>query len=145
MSVQIDIKANGGRLTPFQTTLCEILPYQSLEFSDKHYLDNFNVQDIQLICCQSDASTMWLVPPVVQQTYIRSLNSTLQFVLTWVFMRERPKGKEAVKSESFIEQSSDELKQVLNGTERSIRLLNVYPRYFRVTSSGEVRRLEQTV
>ncbi|XP_020701630.1 piezo-type mechanosensitive ion channel homolog isoform X8 [Dendrobium catenatum] len=144
VSVHIDIKATGGRLTPFQTALCEILPYQSLELFDKHYLETFNVQDIQLICCQSDSSTMWLVPPVVQQRYIRSLNGTLDFIFTWVFMRERPKGKEAVKYESFVEQSPDDLKQVLNGTEKSIRFLNAYPRYFRVTSSGEVRRLEQT-
>lgn len=145
VSVQIDIKATGGKLTPFQTSLCEILPYQSLEFFDKHYLDTFNVQDIQLICCQSDANMMWLVPPVVEERYIRSLNNTLQLIFTWVFIRERPKGKEAVKSESFVEQRAAELKKVLNGTERSIRLLNAYPRYFRVTSSGEVRRLEQTV
>ncbi|XP_020597210.1 piezo-type mechanosensitive ion channel homolog isoform X2 [Phalaenopsis equestris] len=144
VSVQIDIQANVGRLTPFQTSLCEILPYQSLEFFDKPYLYTYNVQDIQLICCESDASTMWLVPPVVQQRYIRSLNSSLQFIFTWVFMRERPKGKEAVKFESSVEQSADELKEVLNGTGGSIRLLNAYPRYFRVTSSGEVRRLEQT-
>ncbi|KAG0472051.1 hypothetical protein HPP92_016597, partial [Vanilla planifolia] len=150
VSVQIDIKSDGGRLTPFQTTMCEIPQYRYLDFldnSDQHYLDAYNLQDIQLICCQSDASTLWLVPPVVQERYIGSLNRSMQFIFTWVFMRERPKGKEAVKAESLVEQppSPDEVILVLNGSARSLRLLNAYPRYFRVTSSGEVRRLEQTL
>ncbi|KAG0470501.1 hypothetical protein HPP92_017201 [Vanilla planifolia] len=114
VSVQIDIKSDGGRLTPFQTTMCEIPQYRYLDFldnSDQHYLEAYNLQDIQLICCQSDAR------------------------------------KEAVKAESLVEQppSPDEVILVLNGSARSLRLLNAFPRYFRVTSSGEVRRLEQTL
>ncbi|PKA54925.1 hypothetical protein AXF42_Ash000761 [Apostasia shenzhenica] len=150
VNVQIDIKATGGGLTPFQTTLCEIIPYKESDIFDDiethNYLDTYNVQDIQLICCQSDASTMWLVPPIVQLRYIKSLDNSTKFLFTWVFTRERPKGKEVVKYESFVEQppTPDEVKQVLNGTTDHFSLLNAYPRYFRVTSSGEVRRLEQT-
>lgn len=151
VSVQIDIKAAGGRLTLFQTSLCEIYSSKPLDFykniDPKHYLNTYNVQDIQLICCQADASTLWLVPPVVKNRYMTSLAQDMNIIFTWIFTRERPKGKEAVKSELAIENlpSPYEVIEVLNGTADSFRLYDAYPRYFRVTSSGEVRRLEQTV
>lgn len=150
VSVQIDIKAAGGRLTLFQTTMCEIFAWQDLQLNDdldrQHYLDAYNVQDIQLICCLPDASTMWLVPPAVQTRYARSFDwdkqdKNMDILVTWIFLRERPKGKEAVKYEAPVEccPSQDDVRQVLNGTANSFRIVDAYPRYFRLTGSGEVR------
>lgn len=157
VSVKIDIKALGGRLTFFQTTACEKIPWKYLKaYNDVDpldYLGAYNVEDIQLICCQPDASTMWLVPPPVQSRFVRSLEETemifgkMELILNWDFLRARPKGKELVKYESPVEQcpSVDNVKQVLNGSAHSLRITDAYPRYFRVTGSGEVRRLESSI
>lgn len=150
-SVQIDIKATSGKLTLFQTSLCEIWNNSRLDddLDPQHYLDSYNIQDIQLICCQPDASTMWLVPPVVQAQYTSSIDQDkdMKILVTWIFLRERPKGKEAVKYEGPIEFSSsqDDVKQVLNGTANSFRIADAYPRYFRLTGSGEVRLIAPIV
>uniref|UniRef100_A0A453EU71 Piezo non-specific cation channel R-Ras-binding domain-containing protein n=1 Tax=Aegilops tauschii subsp. strangulata TaxID=200361 RepID=A0A453EU71_AEGTS len=157
VSVKIDIKALGGRLTFFQTTACEKIPWKYLKaYNDVDpldYLGAYNVEDIQLICCQPDASTMWLVPPPVQSRFVRSLEETemifgkMELILNWDFLRARPKGKELVKYESPVEQcpSVENVKQVLNGSAHSLRITDAYPRYFRVTGSGEVRRLESSI
>ncbi|XP_044976085.1 piezo-type mechanosensitive ion channel homolog isoform X2 [Hordeum vulgare subsp. vulgare] len=101
VSVKIDIKALGGRLTFFQTTACEKIPWKYLKaYNDVDpldYLGAYNVEDIQLICCQPDASTMWLVPPPVQSRFVRSLEETemifgkMELILNWDFLRARPK------------------------------------------------------
>lgn len=157
VSVKIDIKALGGRLTFFKTTACEKIPWKYLKAYDDvdplDYLGAYNVEDIQLICCQPDASTMWLIPPPVQSKFIRSLEETemisgkMELILNWDFLRARPKGKELVKYESPVDHcpSVDDVKQVLNGTANSFMITDAYPRYFRVTGSGEVRRLEASV
>ncbi|TVU20778.1 hypothetical protein EJB05_30374 [Eragrostis curvula] len=157
VSVKIDIKALGGRLTFFKTTACEKIPWKYLkaynDIDPLDYLGAYNVDDIQLICCQPDASTMWLIPPPVQSRFIQSLAETemlfgkMELILNWDFLRARPKGKELVKYESSIEHcpSVDDVKQVLNGTANSFSIIDAYPRYFRVTGSGEVRRLEAAI
>ncbi|XP_051209733.1 piezo-type mechanosensitive ion channel homolog isoform X2 [Lolium perenne] len=157
VSVKIDIKALGGRLTFFQTTACEKIPWKYLKaYNDVDpldYLGAYNIDDIQLICCQPDASTMWLVPPPVQSRFVQSLEETeiyfgkMELILNWDFLRARPKGKELVKYESPVEQCPgvDDVKQVLNGSVHSFRITDAYPRYFRVTGSGEVRRLESSI
>ncbi|KAL6627895.1 hypothetical protein ACP70R_031621 [Stipagrostis hirtigluma subsp. patula] len=157
VSVKIDIKALGGRLTFFKTTACEKIPWKYLKTYDDvdplDYLGAYNVDDIQLICCQPDASTMWLIPPPVQSRFVRSLEETemilgkMDLILSWDFLRARPKGKELVKYESAVDHcpSVDDVKKVLNGTANSFSIIDAYPRYFRVTGSGEVRRLEATI
>lgn len=150
-SVQIDIKAAGGRLTLFQTTLCEIFPFEDLHLDTnldpQGYLDTYNEIDIQLICCQADASTVWLVPQMVQSRFIRTLDQNMAFIFSWVFTRERPKGKEVVKYENFVldRPTPAEVEQVFNGTADSFRIHDIYHRYFKVTGSGEIRYLEQAV
>jgi len=140
----------------FKTTACEKIPWKYLKAYDDvdplGYLGSYNVDDIQLICCQPDASTMWLIPPPVQSRLIQSLEREIPFekmelILNWDFLRARPKGKELVRYESPIEHcpSVDDVKQVLNGTTHSFSIIDAYPRYFRVTGSGEVRRLEAAV
>lgn len=157
VSVKIDIKALGGRLTFFKTTVCEKIPWKHMRAYDDvdplDYLGGYNVEDIQLICCQPDASTMWLIPAPVQTRFIQSLEETemifgnMELILNWDFLRARPKGKELVKYESPVDRSPsvDDVKRVLNGTINSFRITDAYPRYFRVTGSGEVRRLEASI
>ncbi|EYU38126.1 hypothetical protein MIMGU_mgv1a0000292mg, partial [Erythranthe guttata] len=153
-SFQFDIKTTGGRLTLYQTTLCEKLAYDHVnanaDLDPHHYLDSYNVNDIQLICCQPDASTLWLVPDVVQKQFIRSLNDdNMDIIFSWVLTRDRPKGKETVKYERPVDSSNlpkaSEVEGVLNGSFSSFRIFNIYPRFFRVTGSGEIRPFEQEV
>lgn len=152
-SFQVDIKTEGGRLNLYQTTLCERIQWDSLD-SDVNadpngYLNAYNKNDIQLICCQADASTLWLVPHVVQTRLIQSLEwySDMEIFFTWILSRDRPKGKEVVKFEKPIDSlylpTQSDVQKVLNGSMNSFRIYNVYPRYFRVTGSGDVRPLEE--
>lgn len=154
-SVQVDITTVAGRLTLYETTLCEKLPWENLntnlDLDPEGYLDAFDKTDIQLICCQSDASALWLVPEVVQLRFVQSLqwDTDMDMSFSWVLNRDRPKGKELVRYERFVDpldlpERSDVVK-VLNGTLKSFRIYDVYPRYFRVTGSAEVRPLEQEV
>ncbi|KAI4301305.1 hypothetical protein L6164_034596 [Bauhinia variegata] len=151
-SFQVDIKTVSGRLNLYQTTLCEKLQWDKLN-SDVNldpdgYLDTYNKNDIQLICCQADASTLWLVPSVVRTRLIQSLDGyvDMDFYFTWVLSRDRPKGKEVVKYERSADPedlpSRSDVQKVLNGSMKSFRIYDVYPRYFRVTGSGDVRPLE---
>ncbi|KZV41711.1 hypothetical protein F511_32842 [Dorcoceras hygrometricum] len=153
-SFQFDIKTMGGRLTLYQTTLCEKLSwndfFENVDIDPEGYLSSYNVNDIQLVCCQADASTMWLVPDVVQKQFISSLNSSsMDIKFSWVLTRDRPKGKETVKYERSVDPSylpkTSEVERVLKGSFSSFRVSNIYPRYFRVTGSGEVRPFEQEV
>ncbi|KAK1398972.1 piezo-type mechanosensitive ion channel-like [Heracleum sosnowskyi] len=110
--VQFDIKTDGGRLTLYQTTLCERIPW-------------------------------------VQKNYIQSLYSNMEIRFSWVLTRDRPKGKELVKYERTIDPvdlpKASDIEKVLNGSTDSFRTNNLYPRYFRVTGSGDIRSLEQKV
>ncbi|XP_050238768.1 piezo-type mechanosensitive ion channel homolog [Mercurialis annua] len=153
VSVQLDIKTVGGRLTLYQTTLCEKFPWEKvnsdIDLDPHHYLDMYNKIDIQLICCQGDASTLWLVPDVVQTRFIQSLDWDLDMdiLFIWVLSRDRPKGKEVVKYEKPVDPidlpNRTDIQKVLNGSTKSFRIHNLYPRYLRVTGSGDVRPLEQ--
>lgn len=152
-SVQVDIKTEGGRLTLFETTLCRKISWDDIDdqasLDPQGYLSAYNVKDIQLICCQPDASRLWLVPPMVQVRFIRSLWRSMKIILSWELMRDRPKGKEAVKYELEVEDINlpepSEVIKVLNGSLNTFTIYNVYPRFFRVTGSGDVRFLEQEV
>ncbi|KAL6502839.1 hypothetical protein OROHE_024007 [Orobanche hederae] len=152
-SFQFDIKTTSGRLPLYQTTLCKRIAWDQLnpnvDLDPQNYLASYDVNDIQLICCLADASTMWLVPDVVKKQFMESLNSSMDIKFSWVLTRDRPKGKETVKYERSVDPSnlpgSLEIKGVLNGTYSSFRIYNFYPRFFRVTGSGEVRPFEQEV
>ncbi|CAI0580949.1 unnamed protein product, partial [Linum tenue] len=151
--VQVDIKTVGGRLTLYQTTLCEKLQWDHVNSASNldplGYLDAYNKDDIQLVCCQPDSSMLWLVPDVVQKRFIQSLDWEMEMdiVFIWVLTRDRPKGKEVVRYERIVDPldlpSRSDVQKVLNGSSNSFRIYNVYPRYFRVTGSGDVRPFEQ--
>ncbi|XP_057960873.1 piezo-type mechanosensitive ion channel homolog [Malania oleifera] len=149
--VRIDIKTASGRLNLFETTLCEKLSWNELNvhvnLDPRGYLSAYNEQDIQLICCHAHASTLWQVPFVVQAKFTQSLDWSMDIIFSWQFMRDRPKGKEIVKYELIVQDLPEpsEVMKVLNGTSNSFGIYNIYPRYFRVTGSGDVRFLEQEV
>lgn len=152
-SVHIDIETVSGRLKLFETTLCEKISWDEIDahknLDPQGHLSEYNKNDIQLICCQADASTLWDVPPVVQARFVESLRLSMDIVFSWKFTRDRPKGKEVVKYGLTIQDQdlprSSEVMKVLNGSTNSFTIYNVYPRYFRVTGSGDVRFLEQEV
>ncbi|GKC48793.1 piezo-type mechanosensitive ion channel, partial [Tanacetum coccineum] len=108
-SVQFYIKTNGGRLMLYETTLCAITPWNVLQSSANldpyNYLESYNVDDIQMICCQADAISLWIVPDVIQRRYIQSLDMDMDMKFSWVLTRDRPKNKEVVKFEQTIQRS----------------------------------------
>ncbi|KAI3678969.1 hypothetical protein L6452_38273 [Arctium lappa] len=150
-SVQFHIKTNGGRLMLYETTLCAITPWNVLrpfvDLDPSNYLDSYNVDDIQMICCHADAISWWLVPDAIQRRFIQSLDMAMDMKFSWVLTRDRPKNKEVVKYEQTIPRSDlpepSELENVLNGSSDSFRINNTFPRYFRVTGSGDVRLFDQ--
>lgn len=154
-SCQVDIKTTSGRLPLYQTTLCEKISWEKLNantFLDPGgYLSPYNQIDIQLICCQADASVLWLVPGVVQSRFIHSLDlkQDISISFTWILNRDRPKGKEVVRYDRLVDPrdlpDQSDVQKVLNGSMNGFRIKNVYQRYFRVTGSGDVRPLEQEV
>uniref|UniRef100_A0A7N0TA13 Piezo non-specific cation channel R-Ras-binding domain-containing protein n=1 Tax=Kalanchoe fedtschenkoi TaxID=63787 RepID=A0A7N0TA13_KALFE len=151
--VWIDMKTVSGRLTLFETTLCEKLSWDEVDARAKldpnKYLSAYNEDDVQLICCQADASSLWGVPPIVQARFIQSLHLSMDIIFSWQFTRDRPKGKEVVKYELVVQDedlpSPKQVIEVINGSARGFTIFNVYPRYFRVTGSGDVRFLEQAI
>ncbi|XP_047333858.1 piezo-type mechanosensitive ion channel homolog [Impatiens glandulifera] len=144
-SVQLDIKTAGGRLTLFQTTLCERIPWDidTINLDPNGYLDAYDNTDIQLMCCQPDAATYWMVPNVVLNRFTKSINRSMDITFTWVLNRDRPKNKEVVKYENVVNPwdlpEPSEVQDVLKGVNNSFRVHNLYPRHFRLTGSGEIR------
>lgn len=154
-SVQVDIKTMIGKLTLYQTTLCKKLSWEDLpsevNLDSNGGLDTYNKNDVQLICCQPDSSTLWLIPDPVQTRFIQALDqdSEMDITFTWALYRDRPKGKEVVTYPWIVPPSGlpkqADVQKVLNGSMTSFKIKNVYPRYFRVTGSGEIRPLELEV
>ncbi|KAL5712711.1 hypothetical protein ACHQM5_014855 [Ranunculus cassubicifolius] len=150
-NVQIDIKTAGGRLTLYQTTLCQIISLIDLRINGANldpqgYLDAYKIYDTQLICCQSDASVLWTVPPSIQSRFAKSIDADTHIVFSWVLTRDRPKDKQVVKYEIVANPPNpSEVQAVLNGSTNAFTIYEFYPRYFRVTGSGDIRLLEQTV
>ncbi|KVI12497.1 Piezo family [Cynara cardunculus var. scolymus] len=146
-----DIKTESGKLMLYQTTLCAITPWTEFNSSvvlDPHgYLESYNVNDIQLICCQADANSLWLVPDVIQSRFSQSLDKGMDMKFSWVLARDRPKNKEVVMYGQNLVPSDlpdpSQVRQVLEGSSNSFRINNTYPRYFRVTGSGDVRPFDQ--
>ncbi|CAG7908748.1 unnamed protein product [Brassica rapa] len=151
-SVQIDIKTAGGKLTLYQTTLCERISGDNidlgLDLGSQSFLPTYNKNDIQLICCQADASVLWLVPDTVVTRFIQSLDwdTDMDITFSWLLNRDRPKGKETVKYERSVDPQDlpkrSDVQMVLNGSMDGFRVHNLYPKFFRVTGSGDVRSFE---
>lgn len=153
-SIQLDIKTKGGRLMLYQTTLCTITPFtdfnSSIDLDPHGYLDSYSVNDIQLICCQADATNLWLVPSVIQSKFSQSIDKdNMDMKFNWILTRDRPKNKEMVMYGQKVDPSDlpdpSDVKQVLDGFSDSFRINNTYTRYFRVTGSGDVRPFDEEV
>lgn len=152
-SIQLDIKTKGGRLMLYQTTLCTITPFtdfnSSVDLDPNGYLDSYSVNDIQLICCQADATNLWLVPSVIQSKFSQSIDKDMDVKFNWILTRDRPKNKEMVMYGQKVDPSDlpdpSDIKQVLDGFSDSFRINNTYTRYFRVTGSGDVRPFDEEV
>ncbi|KAI5060462.1 hypothetical protein GOP47_0024882 [Adiantum capillus-veneris] len=143
--VQIDLNTRSGKFMLYHTSLCSIYPMENLvesEVIDDSHLEDYDLEDVQLICCESDADNLWLVPPPTLRTLLNSMQEDFSIIARWEFSRQRPKTKELAlfsnESSSFdlIKDSSDNLTGLL--------ILDLHPQYFRITSTGEVRMLEGT-
>ncbi|BBN02016.1 piezo-type mechanosensitive ion channel component 1/2 [Marchantia polymorpha subsp. ruderalis] len=158
---RIEVKTAGGKFPIFQTGLCQVpfledvlQPDSTPEpFTDPYAFltsSSYDIRDVQLICCEEDADSLWMIPPPTLKSLMDSIDDDIMFQTRWEFNRDRPKGKEvaAVPSDVIGMNSSliaQQLRQVLNGTLNSFRIANLYPRYFRIPGSGDVRVLEGTV
>ncbi|WMV29899.1 hypothetical protein MTR67_023284 [Solanum verrucosum] len=102
--------------------------HDDLNLDPNGYLHAYNINDIQLICCQTDANTLWLVPDVVQRRFILCLKD-MKVKFYWVLKRDRPKDKEVVKYERTLDPVDCpkpwEVKYVLNGSTNSFRAYNI--------------------
>uniref|UniRef100_A0A803RCE0 Piezo non-specific cation channel cap domain-containing protein n=3 Tax=Cannabis sativa TaxID=3483 RepID=A0A803RCE0_CANSA len=74
------------------------------------------------------------------------MDDNMKITFTWVLSRDRPKGKEVVRNTWIVDEPNlperTDVQKVLNGSLNSFTINNVYPRFFRVTGSGDIRLLE---
>lgn len=149
----IEVKTVGGKFPLYETGLCHIYNLESLPEDSLSTLAAYDIRDVQIICCEHDAAELWQIPPSTLQSLIQSIHDgDLTFYAWWEFSRERPKGKElALWSEDVTTTGNDVfgvgslLRAVLNGTLASVNIAELYPLYFLVPGSGEVRLLETGV
>lgn len=143
---QIDINTQSGRFMLYQTSLCHVFYMEDLVssgFSPDLYLQQYELRDVQLICCGADADSPWFVSPPALKRLTDLVEKDFTVTARWDFSRQRPKTKEvaSISSETF----RSILDQDFNGTFIAFKVPELYPRYFRVTSAGEVRMLEGTI
>lgn len=157
---RIEVKTGGGRFTLFETGLCQVpflddlqaagLSSESRENLDR-YLSSYDPRDVQIICCEEDAESEWSVPPPTIRSLLASIGDDFTFQTLWEFHRSRPKGNELAvflperPFEMNVTLVAQQFRQVLNGTRSSVDIPSMYPRYFRVPASGDVRTLDNTV
>lgn len=109
---------------------------------DSH-LEDYDLEDVQLICCEADADSFWLVPPPTIKTFENSMQGDFSIIARWEFNRQRPKTKEVAV---FLNESSNfSINQDSDGNFTGLMIPELHPQYFRITSTGEVRMLEGTV
>ncbi|KAG0610440.1 hypothetical protein M758_7G065700 [Ceratodon purpureus] len=146
----IEVKTVGGKFPLYETGLCHIYNLESPPEDSLSTLAAYDIRDVQIICCEHDAATLWQIPPSTLQSLIQSIHDgDLTFYAWWEFTRERPKGKELAswsEDVTTIENNlfgvGSQLRAVLNGTLASVNIAELYPLFFRVPGSGEVRPLE---
>ncbi|EFJ24248.1 hypothetical protein SELMODRAFT_102144 [Selaginella moellendorffii] len=145
---EISLRTAGGSFTFYRSQLCNL--HSMADILDSGYdidvdnaLDSFDSKDVQMVCCEEDADSLWLIPPPTLRNLVKSFTEGVLLVPSWNFHRERPKSKETATF-TGLPLAIKQLQEVLNGTLSSILVADLYPRYFRVTSGGEARLLEQT-
>jgi hypothetical protein len=147
----IQVKTGGGKFTLYETGLCHIHDLDTYPLNQSSSLSSYAIRDVQMICCEPDAATLWLIPPRTLQSLIHSIDiDDFSFISWWEFTRERPKGKEVTRWMNSVVNAENsiigsELKAVLNGTSHYVNIPDLYPEFFRVPGSGEVHSLEDEV
>ncbi|MCO5611380.1 hypothetical protein L7F22_065633 [Adiantum nelumboides] len=143
--VQIDLNTRSGKFTLYHTSLCSISSMEDLVesgVSSDSRLEDYDLEDVQLICCESDADNLWLVPPPTLRTLFSSMQDDFSIIARWEFSRQRPKTKEIALFSN--ESSSFSLFQDSSDNFTGLSISDLHPQYFRITSTGEVRMLEGT-
>lgn len=145
----ISVKTAGGVFKLYETGLCHNHTMPDKTYPDEHraVLIGYEPRDVQVICCEPDGASLWLIPPATLKSLIHSIDSDdLVFSCWWDFHRERPKEKELasypLQPQLEMNVLPDQLKAVLNGSSDSIYIENFYPQYLRVPRSGDVHALE---
>jgi hypothetical protein len=149
----IEVETVGGKFPLYETGLCHIYNLESPPEGSLSTLAMYDIRDVQIICCEHDAATLWQIPPSTLQSLIQSIHDgDLTFYAWWQFSRERPKGKELAswsEDVTTVENNlfgvGSQLRAVLNGTLASVNIAELYPLFFRVPGSGEARPLETGV
>lgn len=154
----VDVTTRGGKLTLYETGLCQVPFLDELqeEGRSSETFDNlddilvsYETRDVQIICCEKDAESQWMVPPPTIRRLADSIDEDLNFQIRWEFHRDRPTGKEIASYTPPIEMNAtlvaQQFRRVLNGTLSSVIIPNMYPRYVHVAGSGDVRVLDNTV
>ncbi|KAH7277309.1 hypothetical protein KP509_39G044800 [Ceratopteris richardii] len=143
--VQIELNTRNGRFNLYHTSLCTIYSMEDLADSgansDSH-LEDYDLDDVQLICCESNADRLWLVPPPTLQALLDSIQNDFSVIAEWSFYRQRPKTKELALFTNESSSVSVYFDASTNTTGLSVS--NLHPQYFRISSTGEVYMLEGT-
>lgn len=139
----ISVKTAGGVFKLYETGLCHNHTVTVVPPAVAGYYP----RDIQVICCEPDAASYWLIPPATLKSLIRSIDSDdLVFSSWWDFHRERPKEKllttYPLQAQEVKNVTPDQLKAVLNGSTDSIYIKDLYPKYMRVPGSADVHKID---
>lgn len=129
----IAVKTAGGVFKLYETGMCHNHTVTAVPSA----ISGYYARDVQVICCEPDGASLWLIPPATLKSLIRSIDSDdLLFSCWWEFHRERPKEKELISYPLQPQEQKnvlpDQLKAVLNGTADSIYIEQLYPLYMRV-------------
>lgn len=139
----IAVKTAGGIFKLYETGLCHNHTVKAVPPAVAGYYP----RDVQVICCEPDAASYWLIPPATLKSLIRSIDSDdLVFSCWWEFHRERPKEKllttYPLQAQEVKNVTPDQLKAVLNGSTDSIYIEQLYPLYMRVPGSADVHKID---
>jgi hypothetical protein len=153
----VEVKTGSGRFTLFETGLCQVPFFEELpeagrsDASFYNFVSSYESREVQIICCQEDAQSQWMIPPPTMRNLLDSIDDEFTIQTRWEFNRNRPKGKEVAvyltdrpvaMNATLVAQH---FKKVLDGNQSSVYIPNMYPRYFRVPGSGDVRTLDDAV
>ncbi|CAM6103082.1 unnamed protein product [Calypogeia fissa] len=154
---RVELKTVGGTFNLYETGLCRV-PFlgdlweegRSTESLDMGILFSSDPIDVQVICCEEDAESQWMVPPPTVRTLYEYIDDDFTFQIEWEFHRTRPKGSQIAyyipekPPEMNVTEVAQQFRQVLNGTLSSVTVPSMYPRYLSVPGSGDVRPLDNT-
>lgn len=153
--IHLEVRTSGGRFTLYETSLCQ-LPFmedvvdRGIEPFSSDVLLGYEMQDVQLLCCDSNSDFLWAVPAPALQHMIASINDEFELIAWWEFTRNRPKAKEtavytSLQTVPLVFSDPDTvngLKETLRGNTHSVYLNATFPKYLRIPASGDVHDLQ---